>query len=228
MLIIANRTCRKLFRYGIPLFGLPVLTLIGSVVLKGRYYLPVAMLGALLAFLLFAAGFEQKKIGTRRLVAVSVMTAMCFIGRFLPLLKPMIALTIITAIYLGRESGFLTGSLAALLSNFYFGQGPWTIFQMLTWGMIGWFAGLFSGILKKNKLLLLGYGIISGILYSFSMDVWTVLWYAGEFDWGLYRSALITAVPYTISYVLSNLLFLYFLKEPFGQKLERIRIKYGI
>ncbi|MBR1555577.1 MAG: ECF transporter S component, partial [Oscillospiraceae bacterium] len=69
---------------------------------------------------------------------------------------------------------------------------------------------------------------ISGVLYSFSMDIWTVLWYAGEFDLTLYRSALVTAIPYTFSYILSNLVFLSLLKKPIGEKLERIRIKYGI
>ena len=228
MIVIQNRTFRNVLRWMIPFICIPLLTFIGSWILKGKYYLPVAMLGAFLSFMLFVAGFEKKRTGTRRIVIVSVMTALCFIGRFLPFLKPMIAITIITAIYLGSESGFLTGALSALLSNFYFGQGPWTIFQMMTWGMIGCIAGMFAESLKKNQILLLGYGVISGVLYSFSMDIWTVLWYAGEFDLTLYRSALVTAIPYTFSYILSNLVFLSLLKKPIGEKLERIRIKYGI
>ena len=228
MIVIKNQKLRHLLRWMIPFIGIPLLTFLGSVILKGEYYLPVAFAGAFLSLILFASGFEKKKTGTRRIVIVSVMTALCFTGRFIPLLKPMIALTIITAVWLGRESGFLTGALSAVLSNFYFGQGPWTIFQMLTWGLIGYFAGIFAEPLKNNRIILFSYGIISGIFYSFSMDIWTVLWYAKGFDWGLYRSALVTAIPYTISYVVSNLVFLSLLMKPFGEKLERIKIKYGI
>ncbi|MBR4320572.1 MAG: ECF transporter S component [Oscillospiraceae bacterium] len=228
MITIQNSKIRTILKYFIPFLCIPALTFFGSVILKGEYYLPVAFAGAFLAMILFLAGFEKKKIGSRRLVVVAVMTALSFIGRFLPLLKPMIAITMITAMYLGCEAGFLSGAMAALLSNFYFGQGPWTIFQMLTWGLIGYFAGMFSNPLKKSKILLWIYGIFSGIFYSFSMDVWTVLWYAKGFDWNLYSSALITAIPYTISYIFSNLLFLTLLAEPFGQKLERLQIKYGI
>jgi len=228
MIVMQNKTCRNVLRWLIPVLGIPALTFIGSWILKGKYYLPVAMLGALLSFLLFVAGFEKKRTGTRRIVIVSVMTALCFIGRFLPFLKPMTAITIITAIYLGRESGFLTGALSALLSNFYFGQGPWTIFQMMTWGLLGWLAGILAEPLKRHRSLLLVYGVTAGILYSFCMDIWTVLWYAGEFDSTLYASALVTAIPYTLSYILSNLIFLTLLEKPIGEKLERIRIKYGI
>lgn len=228
MIYIQNPVYRNILKKLIPFLLFPLLVFIGSVTLRGEYYLPVSMTGAVLAMILFASGFEKKKTGTRRMVIVSVMTALCFIGRFLPILKPMIALTVITAMYLGCESGFLTDSLTAVLSNFYFGQGPWTIFQMLTWGMIGYLAGIFAEPLKKSKFILISYGIIAGIFYSFSMDVWTVLWYAKGFDWNLYGSALITAIPYTISYVISDIVFLLLLAPVFGEKLERIRIKYGI
>ena len=83
-------------------------------------------------------------------------------------------------------------------------------------------------MLRKNRMFLLGYGLIAGLMYSFTMDIWTVLWYAEGFKLNLYFSALATAVPYTASYVISNVLFLSLLAKPFGEKLERIRIKYGI
>ena len=60
------------------------------------------------------------------------------------------------------------------------------------------------------------------------MDIWTVLWYAEGFSWKLYQSALITAIPYTLSYMVSNVLFLLILSKPIGDKLARIKIKYGI
>ena len=99
---------------------------------------------------------------------------------------------------------------------------------MLALGLIGFIAGMLADVLKKNRPLLLIYGVFSGIAYSFIMDVWTVLWYAGGFDAGLYLAALTSAVPYTVSYAISNFIFLYLLAGPMGRKLERVRVKYGL
>ena len=114
------------------------------------------------------------------------------------------------------------------MSNFYFGQGPWTPFQMLAWGLIGLIAGYLAGPLKRSRVLLILYGLFSGVFFSFVMDIWTVLWYNGTFSPGLWVSAVAAAVPHTILYSVSNILFLWFLAKPIGEKLERVRVKYGV
>ena len=228
MIVIRSRPLRSLIRAAVPFVLIPALAVLGTLVFDRQKHLIVSMSAAALALLLFVTGFEKKSTGTRRLVIVSVMTALCFAGRFIPVLKPVAALTIMTGLYLGAEAGFLTGAMAAVLSNFYFGQGPWTVFQILAWGMIGFFAGVLSGQLKKDILPLLIYGVVSGIAYSFIMDIWTVLWYDQGFSLSLYKAALISAIPYTVSYVVSNLVFLAVLSRPLGEKLERLRVKYGV
>ena len=75
------------------------------------------------------------------------MAAMCVVGRTafsivpLPNFKPVTAIVMITGIAFGPEAGYLTGALAALLSNFLFGQGPWTPWQMFSWGIVGFLTG---------------------------------------------------------------------------------------
>ena len=228
MIVIRSRPIRSLIRAAVPFVLIPALAVLGTLVFDRQKHLIVSMSAAALALLLFVTGFERKSTGTRRLVIVSVMTALCFAGRFIPVLKPVAALTIMTGLYLGAEAGFLTGAMAAVLSNFYFGQGPWTVFQILAWGMIGFFAGVFSEHLRKGRIPLFVYGFISGIAYSFIMDIWTVLWYDQGFSLSLYKAALISAIPYTVSYVVSNLVFLAVLSRPLGEKLERLRVKYGV
>ncbi len=98
---------------------------------------------------------------------------------------------------------------------------------MLAWGLIGLFAGLMCEILKKNRAALYIFGALSGVFFSLVMDVWTVLW-TGAFDSSLYISAIIAAVPHTIIYALSNVIFLILCAKPMGQKLERLKIKYGV
>lgn len=228
MMVIKNPTVRKILKFLIPALLIPLVIIIGVTLLKQKHYALVASFVALLSLLLFAAGYEKKKTGSRRMVIVAVMITLSVVGRFIPLFKPVTALTIITAVWLGGEAGFLVGAMSALISNFYFGQGPWTPFQMFAWGLIGLIAGLLSVPLKKHRLLMTLYGLFSGMAYSFVMDIWTVLWYDKAFSAELYWAALLTAVPYTILYSVSNVIFLWLLAKPFGEKLERIKVKYGV
>ncbi|MDD7516550.1 ECF transporter S component [Ruminococcus flavefaciens] len=228
MILIKSRKLRQAIKIAVPFVIIPTITVVGALAFDAKKHIIIALAAAVMALLLFAAGFEKKSTGTRRMVIVAAMTALCFAGRFIPFLKPIAALTIITALYLGGEAGFLVGAMSAVLSNFYFGQGPWTAFQMLAWGLIGLFAGIFSEKLLKSRILLLIYGALTGIAYSFIMDIWTVLWYNQGFDIRLYLAALVSAIPYTASYAVSNVLFLYLLAKPFGEKLQRIKVKYGV
>ncbi len=214
--------------------GLLILLLIAvssisaSLFMREKSYIAAILIVILLSYLLFALSFEKRKTSSRRLVLVAIMTALSVLGRFIPVIKPVPALTIIAGIFLGPEAGFLTGSMTAVVSNFFFGQGPWTPFQMLGWGLIGFFAGLFSGAIKKNTLLRVIYALLSGILYSFLMDIWTVLWTYKEFSPKAYKAALISAIPYTLSYCLSNILFMILLYPYFQKKLERLMKKYDV
>jgi energy-coupling factor transport system substrate-specific component len=228
MIVIKDQRLRNIIRVAVPFIIIPTVTILGSIAFDRKKHIIISLAVAALSLLLFAAGFEKKNTGTRRMVIIAVMTALCFAGRFIPFLKPISALTIISGMYLGGEAGFLVGALSALLSNFYFGQGPWTAFQMLAWGMIGLFAGILSVPLRKYRTVLIIYGAAAGIAYSMIMDIWTVLWYAEGFKADLYLAALGTALPYTASYVVSNILFLSLLAKPFGEKLGRIKIKYGV
>ena len=228
MIVIKNHKVKRILRIIIPLVLIPAVAVCGSVLFSEQKHIFVSLVVAFFSLVLFITGFERKMTGTRRMVLVAVLTAISVLGRFIPFFKPITALTVITAMYLGGEAGFLVGSLSALLSNFYFGQGPWTAFQMLAWGLIGYVAGLIAERLKRNRALLLTYGVLSGVAFSLIMDVWTVLWYSAGFDLELYLASITAAIPHTILYAVSNFVFLYFLAKPFGDKLERMKIKYGV
>ena len=228
MRVIENEKLRGALRILIPFVLIPVAVLVGTLLIGQKRHLLVSLIVAVLAIVLFIAGFEKKEIGTRRMVIVAVMVALSIVGRFIPFFKPITAITVLTAVYIGKEAGFTVGAMSALLSNFYFGQGPWTPFQMLAWGLIGLFAGALSGVLKKSRIALVCYGALSGLAYSLVMDLWTVLWYNGSFSFSLYLASVTTALPHTVLYAVSNTVFLWLMAKPFGEKLERIKIKYGV
>ena len=232
--------------------AIPALILLGIVAFNDRMYLWISICIAVLACLPFFISFElrggfgkksgtapecaaseaQSGRGTTRLIILASMTALSVLGRFifapLPFFKPVTAIVVITGMYLGAESGFLCGALSAILSNIMFGQGPWTPFQMFTWGIIGLFAGLMAGILKRNRIILSVFGVLAGVLFSFTMDIWTVLWWDGKFSFSRYLTALASAAGVTAVYAVSNVIFLWLLARPLGSKLERIIVKYGV
>lgn len=228
MILIKNRSVRK---------AVGILSMIGSAVIAflpllifdaGQKYALCALGLSLLSLSLFFTGYDRKNIGSRRAVICAIMIALSVAGRFIPLFKPISALTILCAMYLGKESGFMCGSLSALISDFYFGLGPWTPFQMFAWGMIGFIGGILSVTLKKSKIALILYGSICGVLFSLIMDIWSVLWYNGSLEFSLYKNAIVSALPFTVLYCVSNIVFLLIFADPISKKLERIKIKYGI
>ncbi len=209
----------------------PLCILLGTVISAGRGYVWISICVALLSCVPFFLAFE-KKSGTGRMLVLSVMIALSVLGRFafsaLPHFKPVTAIVVIAGMYLGAESGFLCGALSAVLSNIMFGQGPWTPFQMFSWGLIGLLAAVFSAPLKKSRLALAVFGIFSGIVFSLLMDGWTVLWAEGTFSASRYLAFVISALPVTAIYAASNVLFLLILAVPMGEKLDRVIKKYGI
>lgn len=224
---------KRTIRFLLLVAGVPLLLFLRVTAWKDRRYQLVSMGIAVLSVIPFFMTFERREANTRKLVLVAVLTAISVAGRFIfgpvPFFKPVTAVTVMTAIYFGPEAGFLTGSFSALVSNMFFGQGPWTPFQMFSWGMIGFLAGLlnFRGWMKKRAMLV-SYGIFSGILYSFVMDIWTVLNYDGSFGMAGYLAALASALPVMAVYCVSNVIFLLVLEKPVGERLARIKKKYGI
>ncbi len=211
--------------------GVAAAAVFGAVLSGGKGFWFAGAAAALLCCVPFFLSFEKRAPSAGELVLVAVMTAFSAAGRFifapLPFFKPVSAIVIISGRHFGAQAGFMTGALSAIISNIWFGQGPWTPFQMLCWGLIGAAAGLFGSRLDK-PLPLCAVGIAAGISYSLIMDVWSVLSMNGSFSAGLWAAAIISALPVTAVYCASNVVFLLILNKPLGKRLERIKSKYGV
>lgn len=132
------------------LIAIPAAIFIGVKLFDDRKYNIISLIIAFLACVPFFIGFERGKTGARELVVIAVLTALSVVGRLifapLPGFKPVTAMVIITGIAYGMQAGFVTGALSAVVSNIFYGQGPWTPFQMFVWG----FLGLLSGLIFKR------------------------------------------------------------------------------
>lgn len=210
----------------------PAAVVAGALLFDERRYAWVILCVTLLSCLPMFISFERNSADAKRLVMIAVMTALSVAGRFLfaalPGFKPVTAMVVITAMYFGSEAGFMTGALSAVISNFYFGQGPWTPFQMFSWGIIGLLAGLFARRLRQSRIWLSVFGVLSGVLYSLLMDIWTVFWADGYFNLTRYIAAVGSAAWFTAVYAVSNVIFLMLFAKPIGKILDRISVKYGI
>ena len=105
---------------------------------------------------IFFASYEASRPRLRDIMPTVVLAALAAAGRILfapiPDFKPVSAIAIIAGVAFGRKSGFMVGALAALASNFFFGQGPWTPWQMYAWGLVGYGAGLLAMVPAKRRV----------------------------------------------------------------------------
>lgn len=224
---------RTIISFVVYLVLIPLVIFIGVKLFADRRYNIISITIAFLACVPFFIGFEKGKTGARELVVIAVMSAVSVLGRLIfapiPGFKPVTAIVIITGIAYGMQAGFLTGALSAIVSNIFYGQGPWTPFQMFVWGFLGLLAGLiFPRGKKPNVVILMIVGVIGGILFSLMMDIWTVLSIDGTWNWSRYLVFLVSSLPFMAIYAVSNTIFLLFLTKPFLQKLNRVKDKYGL
>ena len=100
--------------------------------------------------------FEKRKPKAREIVLIAMMSALTvcvhmFFHMTLPL-QAGTALIIISGVSLGPEAGFLIGAISRFVCNFYMGQGPWTPWQMFSWGILGFLAGLAFNKIDLDQL----------------------------------------------------------------------------
>ena len=179
--------------------------------------------------------FEGRKPQARELVLIAVLCAIAVAGRaalfMLPQFKPVMALTIIAGVAFGGETGFLVGAMTMLVSNVLFSQGPWTPWQMFAMGIIGFLAGVLfrKGLLRRTRASLCTFGALAALLiYGGIMNPVSALIWQDAFNWKIILSYYITGFPMDLIQAAATFLFLWFAAEPMLEKLDRIKVKYGL
>jgi energy-coupling factor transport system substrate-specific component len=219
----------------------------------------------------FMLVYDRRRAQARDLVPIAVMSAIAVAGRAafaiipIPHFRPVSAIVIITALAFGPESGFLTGALTAFVSNFLFGQGPWTPWQMFCWGMIGFIAGILNnaGLFRKKEgkdyfkskrwdklcpectnrgdmllfarqigshapMTLCIYGLLTGFGYGWVMNIYYLIGYLDNITWLTILPLYVSSFFFDLSQGVCTFLVLWALAEPWGRKLERIKVKFGL
>jgi energy-coupling factor transport system ATP-binding protein len=206
--------------------------------LSDKKYLFISLVVLLLAMLPFFLSFEERKPKARDVVTVAVMCALAVTGRvafsMLPNFSPVVAIVVISGVAFGCQGGFIVGAVTMLASNFIMGQGPWTPWQMFAMGMVGFFSGLvFKGTnVRRKNLTKLGLTIFGALLcivvYGAIMNPASVLMWQGYVNLEMIAVSYITGFPFDLAQATATVAFLWIMARPFLEKLDRLRIKYGI
>ncbi len=217
------------------LLCIPLTIFIGIYYLGDRKYYFISLMIILETLVPFAMIFEGRKPQARELVIISVLCAVAVAGRAafspLPQFKPVTAMVIISGICLGGETGFLVGAVTGFVSNFFFGQGPWTPWQMFSFGIIGFIAGsLFTkGILRKTRTELCVFGFFATlVIYGGIMNPASVIMSGTKLTAPLLLSCYTAGLPFDLIHALSAVFFLWFAAEPMCEKIDRVKQKYGL
>ncbi len=217
------------------LLAIPLTIFLGVKFLDDRKYYFISLMIIFETILPFVMVFEGRKPKARELVIISTLCGIAVAGRaaffMIPQFKPVVAIVIISGVCFGAESGFLVGALSAFVSNLFFGQGPWTPWQMFAFGIIGFVSGILYNkkILGKSKISMSIFGFLATLVfYGGIMNTSYVFQAQGQPGLAMFATVAISGLPFDLIHSVSTAVFLLFISDVMIDKLERIKIKYGI
>jgi energy-coupling factor transport system substrate-specific component len=155
------------------------------------------------------AWYERSRPPAQVVALVAALAALAIAGRIafaaFPNVKPTTDIVIFAGYALGGAPGFAVGALAALVSNFWFGQGPWTPWQMAGWGLCGVLGAVLAlGTRDAGRLALAATCGFAGILYGALMNFSLMATYGGDLSWRHFLVLEGRAIPFEIAHVLGN------------------------
>ncbi len=215
------------------LLAIPATLVLGSRMSGKSYYFTSTLIIVELLIPFFLT-FEGRKPHARELVVIAVMCALAVAARVaipIPNFKAIYAIIMIAGIAFGPESGFLVGAVAALASNFFLSQGPYTPWQMMGYGAGGMLAGfLFRKGRMPRKPLAMGIVGFLGVLLLVGplLDTCTVFLAPISMNLTSILAIYISGFPVNVSQGLSTFAVMFLLGNPLLEKLERIQVKYGM
>jgi energy-coupling factor transport system substrate-specific component len=188
-------------------------------------------------FLLLSLGlyyrFEEHALSTKELTFIAIYSSFTAIARIpflaLPSIQPCTYLIFCAGLVFGPLIGFMVGANTAILSNFIAGHGPWTLFQIIAWGLVGIIGGCFQFTAKKSKnrstaIILALVGFVLGLLYGMIMNIWSWIILEPPYTWEKFVFILSGSILFDIAHGFGNFVFLY----AFGHETIQILLRYKI
>jgi energy-coupling factor transport system substrate-specific component len=186
----------------------------------------VLLVGAASGIVLaFAFKFESSGMHARVLAIVALLGTLSALFRVpfaaIPNLQPCTYLVICSGYVFGPVAGFAVGALTAIVSNFFLGHGPWTLFQVLAWGLAGASSVLLRGFPLRARVLVVA-GIVWGVLFGVIMNLWTWIAFVYPLTLRTFIVTWVASIPFDVMHAVGNGVFLGLL----GVKTIRILQRY--
>ena len=212
---------------------IPATLYLGTRLPSRRYYITGTLMILELMIPFFMA-FEGRRPQARELVVIAVMCAIAIAARVaipIPNFKAIFAVIMLSGIAFGPEAGFMVGAISAFASNFFYGQGPYTPWQMMAYGAGGMLAGFCfaKGKLPQKPLTMAVFGFLAVVLWVGPLlDTSSVFLMLSDINW---NSVLLTygaGLSVNISQAACTVLIMLLFGRPLLDKLDRIKVKYGM
>jgi len=189
----------------------------------------------LLLALALAGGFawyERSHPSARVLALVGTLAALAVLGRIafapVPNVKPTTDIVLLAGFVFGGAPGFAIGAVAALASNLFFTQGPWTPWQMAAWGAIG-VGGAGLAWASRGRLGRIPLAVAcgaAGLVYGAIVNFGSVVTFAGNGDlWHRYLVYQGTSLPWDLAHAGGNVVFFLLFGPALVQTLRRFRTR---
>ena len=209
-------------------------TLFFGLRLSGRAYYFTSTLVIVELLIPFLLAFENRKPQARELVVIAVLSALSVVARVvipIPNFKAIFAVIMLSGIAFGPEAGFLVGAVSAFASNFFYGQGAYTPWQMFAYGAGGMLAGfLFAkGRLPRKPIVMGVFGFLATLLFVGPLlDTCSVFLVLSKISLKGAMAFYVSGFAVNVNQAIATAAVLLFLGKPLLEKLDRVKTKYGI
>jgi energy-coupling factor transport system substrate-specific component len=184
-------------------------------------------LSALCLIALGIAAWEHGPGGAREVALVGSFGAAAAAGRVLfaaiPNVQPVTTMTACAGVALGPRAGAAVGGLAALVSNTFLGQGPWTPWQMLGWGLVGATGGAAGPLLRRRRSALIVFCAVWGFVFDAILNVVDLATFGPSWTWQAFWALEGRGLPFDIAHATGNAV----LAAGAGPTLIRLLDRYG-
>lgn len=209
-----------------------ILLAISALWLQEQYLLSGFAL-VIISIVPFLIRFERKNLGAGEVVLIAILAAIAAVSRVpfsaIPNVQPASFVIIMTGIAFGSETGFMVGAVTALASNIFLGQGPWTPWQMLGWGLMGLTAGfLKKGYTPRRKWIIIAFGFIWGFIFGWIMNLWFVIGFVKPLTWKTILGAYAASFYFDAAHAVCNGVFISLFSDRWLKIMLRIKSKYGL
>jgi energy-coupling factor transport system substrate-specific component len=200
-------------------------------------WLPASLVVLAAALAAGFAWYERSRPSARVVALIATLAALAALGRIafapIPQVKPTTDIVLLAGYVLGGAPGFAVGAVGAIASNVFFGQGPWTPWQMGAWGLVGVGGAVLARATRSRRpelgrIPLSAACAVAGLLYGAIMNFSLWATFSGEHSLDQLAFIASTSLPFDVAHAVGNVVFCLAFGPALVRALARYRSRFEI